>query len=104
MEAGYTSTIIHEAVVSLEAAGFIIRVGGMYRVSCMPEESSCPPKVSANPVNVVNVEESIKESHDRLRNLRYIVKLGSQSNRGEHFSPKFSFVHICIKRFLEILV
>jgi biotin operon repressor len=31
-EAGYKSTVIHEAIVSLQAGGFVVKVGGTYRI------------------------------------------------------------------------
>ncbi|MDR0328344.1 MAG: hypothetical protein LBI05_08625, partial [Planctomycetaceae bacterium] len=53
LEAGFTSSILHEAVLSLEAAGFIFRIGGTYRItgSAIPEDSSGMPEGGLKPAS-----------------------------------------------------
>jgi len=76
-EGGYKNAVLHEAVVSLEAAGFVVRIGGMYRVvsSGMPEQCSAPPEsqkcsglpeqCSAPPETVVLFESRTKRKYTR---------------------------------------
>jgi len=49
LEAEYTSTVIHEAIVSLQAGGFVIKIGGSYKVSDFGMPVQFPESV-----NVVN--------------------------------------------------
>ena len=51
MEVGYTSSRIHEAIVTLEAGGFVIRVGAVYRVANFPPTGILPADGENLPVD-----------------------------------------------------
>ena len=101
MEAGYTKTVISEAIAELEVGGFVIRLkGGMYRsCTCPPAHYAAPPASSvdaaipaqdaAPPASEILLESRTKRKYTR----RNSVLPEQSSARLEHSSaPPESFV------------